>query len=250
MTLLLAPGDVDSQRLMQACILVLFGGVFDLMDGRVARMTNRFSEFGVQLDSLADLVSFGVAPAMLAYSWKLHELGAVGALIAFWYVLCAAFRLARFNVNAAHNSWKLAGHTQGLTSTMSGACLVILVWTGNGYLKEFFAFPAVFVGFLVAWNGLMMISSVPFRSFKDIRRNRRARAWFAFAFASCLAGAVVLDPSMWFGIGAAMYIVLGLVDGLFTALHYRRVGHNLDSVGETVGTDADDDLELVTEEAR
>ncbi len=250
MSLLLGPGDVGAHQFIQACILVLFGGVFDLMDGRVARMTNRFTEFGVQLDSLADLVSFGVAPAMLAYSWKLHELGTAGALIAFWYVLCAAFRLARFNVNAAHNSWKLAGHTQGLTSTMSGGCLVILVWIGNGYLHDIYAFPAWLVGFLVAWNGLMMISSVPFRSFKDIRRNRKARAWFAITFAACLAGAVVLDPSMWFGVGAAMYIIFGLVDGLITALHFNRVGHVLDSVGETVGTDEDDDLDMVSEEAR
>jgi CDP-diacylglycerol--serine O-phosphatidyltransferase len=229
---LIAAEDITPQLMVRACILVLFGGVFDLLDGRVARMTNRFSEFGVQLDSLADLISFGVAPAMLAWAWKLHELGGFGAAVAFWYILCAAFRLARFNVNANHGSWKLGGHTQGLTSTMAGACLVVFVWLGNGYLLDKLAISPFALAFLVAWLGLMMVSSIPFRSFKDMRRNPRARALFAFAFASCLTGAVVLDPSMWFGVGAALYVTLGLVDGLITAAWFRRRGAVLDAVGE------------------
>lgn len=246
--LLIAADEPTPALIVQACILVLFGGVFDLLDGRVARMTNRFSEFGVQLDSFADLVSFGIAPAMLAWTWKLHELGTIGAVITFWYILCAAFRLARFNVNANHNAWRLAGHTQGLTSTMSGACLAIFVWVGNGYMEKV-AFAAPLVAFLVGWLGLMMVSSIPFRSFKDLRRNPRARALFAFAFAACLAGAVVLDPSMWFGVGAFLYVTLGLVDGLITAVHFRAVGQVLDKVGETVAVvDEDDDLEYAAED--
>jgi CDP-diacylglycerol--serine O-phosphatidyltransferase len=197
-------------------------------------MTNRYSEFGVQLDSLADLLSFGVAPAMLAWAWKLHELGVVGAAVAFWYVLCAAFRLARFNVNANHDAWKLAGHTQGLTTTMSGACLVILVWLANGYLRTKLPFPPEAIAVVVAWFGLLMVSSVPFRSFRDLRRNPRARALFAFAFACCLAGAVVLDPAMWFGVGAILYMTVGLLDGLVTAAWFARRGRVLDRVGEVV----------------
>lgn len=235
--LLISADELTSKIMVQACVLVLFGGVFDLLDGRVARMTNRFSEFGVQLDSLADLISFGVAPAMLAWAWKLQDMGKVGAAVAFWYILCAAFRLARFNVNANHHSWKLAGHSQGLTSTMSGACLVIFVWLGNGYLANKMAFsPALVAGF-VAWLGLMMVSSVPFRNFKDIRRNPRARALFAFAFAACLVG-LVIDPSMWFGVGAFLYVTLGLVDGVITAVYFRNHGAVLDSVGEPIPSPA------------
>lgn len=246
--LMIAAEERTPELIVQACILVLFGGVFDLLDGRVARMTNRFSEFGVQLDSFADLISFGIAPAMLAWSWKLHELGAIGAVVTFWYILCATFRLARFNVNANHNAWRLTGHTQGLTSTMSGACLAIFVWVGNGYMGKLPVYP-VAVAFIVGWLGLMMVSSIPFRSFKDLRRNPRARALFAFAFAACLAGAVVLDPSMWFGVGAFLYVTLGLVDGLITAVHFRAVGHVLDKVGETTGdVIVGDELEYATED--
>lgn len=219
--------------MIQACVLVLFGGVFDLLDGRVARMTNRFSEFGVQLDSLADLVSFGVAPAMLAYAWRLHELGPVGGLVAFWYVIAAAFRLARFNVNSQHHVWNLAGHSQGLTTTMSGGCLVIFVWLSNGYLHEV-PVTAPQAAALVAVLGFLMVSSLPMRSFKDMRSNPRARALFAFAFASCLTGAIVLDPSMWFGVGAMLYLGLGVVDGAITwAAHWRK-GQTLDTIEHPV----------------
>ena len=70
----------DADVMARACVLVIFGGVFDMMDGRVARVMNRYSEFGVQLDSIADVVGFGLAPALLAYVWKLQELGAVDVL--------------------------------------------------------------------------------------------------------------------------------------------------------------------------
>lgn len=248
---LISAGEPTPELLVHVCILVLFGAVFDLLDGRVARMTNRFSEFGVQLDSLADLITFGVAPAMLAWTWKLHELGRLGAVIAFWYVLCAAFRLARFNVNAAHNAWKLAGHSQGLTSTMSGAVLVVLVWMANGYLRDRVEIPVALAGCFVAFLGLMMVSSVPMRSFRDIRKNPRARAILAGSLATCLAAAVFLDPSMWFGVGALLYVTGGLVDGLVTAFHFRSAGRVLDTVGNEneVVVDVGDDEDEEDEEA-
>jgi CDP-diacylglycerol---serine O-phosphatidyltransferase len=224
--------EPDPQTLIQCCILIMFGGVFDMLDGRVARMTNRFSEFGVQLDSFADLIAFGLAPAMVAYAWKLHELGTFGALVAFWYVIAASFRLARFNVNAAHHSWVFAGHTQGLTSTMSGGCLSIFVWLGNGYLRRLgYEMPPMLVAAVVSWAGLMMVSSIPFRSFKDLRKNPRARVLFALGLAGCLSGAILFDPSMWFGAGAALYLGLGLIDGLVTTAYYNRKGLTLDTVG-------------------
>jgi CDP-diacylglycerol--serine O-phosphatidyltransferase len=228
--------------MIQACVLVLFGGVFDLLDGRVARMTNRFSEFGVQLDSLADLVSFGVAPAMLAWAWRLHELGPLGAAVTFWYVIAAAFRLARFNVNSAHHSWNLAGHSQGLTTTMAGGCLVIFVWMSNGYLETVPVTALAAAGLVAALGGLM-VSSLPMRSFKDMRQNPRARILFAVAFAASLTGALALDPSMWFGVGAMLYLSLGVVDGVITwAAHWRR-GNNLDTVGTEAVHDVDEAAE-------
>jgi len=213
----------DAEVMSRACVLVIFGGVFDLLDGRVARVMNRYSEFGVQLDSIADVVGFGLAPALLAYVWKLQHLGAIGVAATFAYVLCAAFRLARFNVAAADDSWKLAGHTQGLTTTMAGGSLVTLIWVANGYGLDWLSVPAgVFAG-LVAGLGLLMISSIPFRSFKDLRENKRARRFLAVFLAACLLGAVVLDPSMWWGVGGFLYLTVGLFDGLVTAIWHRRL---------------------------
>lgn len=213
----------DAATLSRACVLVIFGGIFDLLDGRVARMTNRFTEFGVQLDSIADVLGFGLAPALIAWTWVLKDLGTLGVLATFWYVLSAAFRLARFNVDANNHSWPLDGHTQGLTTTMAGGTLVTFVWVSNGYLANVLHPSASVVGILVASLGMLMISSIPFRSFKDLRKNRRARLMLAVFLASCLAGAVVLDPSMWWGVGGGLYLTLGLIDGLVTAVWHRRL---------------------------
>jgi CDP-diacylglycerol--serine O-phosphatidyltransferase len=223
LTLLVGPGEITPALLSQAATLVVFGGIFDMMDGRVARLTNRFSEFGVQLDSIADMVGFGLAPAVLVYAWSLHELGAIGVAAAVWYAVSAAFRLARFNVNASERTWSFAGHSQGLTSTMAGGSLVTLVWVCNDYLAGVLVPPAWFVALLTCVIGFLMISSVPFRNFKDLRDNRVARRLLAVFFASCLGGAVVLHPSMWFGTGAALYLAAGLVDGLVVAVYHRRL---------------------------
>jgi CDP-diacylglycerol---serine O-phosphatidyltransferase len=246
--LLIAHPERTPDLLIRVCVLVLFGGVFDLLDGRVARMTNRFTEFGVQLDSLADIISFGVAPAMLAWGWKLHELGGVGVVVAFWYVLCAAFRLARFNVASAEKTWTLAGHTQGLTTTMSGGVLVTFVWISNGYLHDRVVVSPYFVAVVVALQGLLMVSSVPFRSFKDVRKNMRARVMLATGLAGCLVGAIALDPSMWFGVGALGYIALGTLDGLVVWLHFRNRPADPPADGPDEDADADDDVDESTAE--
>jgi CDP-diacylglycerol--serine O-phosphatidyltransferase len=224
---LVMQGGADPAVLSRASVLVVFGGIFDMLDGRVARMTNRFTEFGVQLDSIADVLGFGLAPAMLAWTWKLHELGGFGVAITFWYVLCAAFRLARFNVEASNKSWTLDGHTQGLTTTMSGGALVTGIWVANDYLLDALTPSAFWVGALVAGLGVAMISSIPFRSFKDTRQNKKARAMLAVCLAACLAGAIVLDWSMWWGVGAFLYLTVGLVDGIVTAIWHRRLTNAL-----------------------
>lgn len=215
-------GGIDAGLLSRACILIVVGGVFDLLDGRVARLTGRFSEFGVQLDSIADIVGFGVAPSLLAWAWLLHDFGPFGVAACVWYVIAAAFRLARFNVGTVEKSWHLAGHSQGLTSTMSGGALVSFIWIFNGYLGHI-SVPPSFVAFLVALLGLLMVSSYPFRTFRDLRQNRVARRLLAASLTACLLGAVLIDPSMWWGVGAALYLVGGLIDGLVVAAQQRAL---------------------------
>lgn len=245
MSIVLGEHGSEPAALSQACVLVIFGGIFDLLDGRVARMTNRFTEFGVQLDSIADVLGFGLAPALIAWTWALHKLGPIGVGITFWYVLCAAFRLARFNVDQTAHRWPLAGHTQGLTTTMSGGSLVTFVWVANGYLADQISVPTPLVALLVSSLGMLMISSIPFRSFKDMRKNRRARRILGVSLAACLAGAVVLDPSMWWGVGAALYLTVGLVDGIVTAIWHRRLTSALliDEIGDAL-SESTEDVEL------
>lgn len=221
MMLMISNPGADPDVLVRACVLVVFGGIFDLMDGRVARLTNRYSEFGIQLDSIADVIGFGVAPAMLAYAWKLSELGPVGVAITFWYVLATAFRLARFNVATTDTSWPFAGHSQGLTSTMSGGILVSMIWLSNGYFVERGDLPPLVVGAFVATLGLLMVSSIPYRTFKDMRHNLAARRMLAVALGACLVSAVVIDPSMWWGTGAVLYLAWGTVDGIAVLARHR-----------------------------
>ena len=117
--MVLATGIGVEQNFYKAALMILFAGVFDMLDGRVARITKRGSAFGVQLDSLADVISFGLAPALLLYAWGVSSLGVWGLVGSFAFVLCGAFRLARFNLNNADGKPKAYG--EGLTITSAGA---------------------------------------------------------------------------------------------------------------------------------
>ena len=154
-----------------ASVAVVIAGVLDGLDGRVARLTNTQSEFGVQYDSLSDLISFGLAPALLAFNWSLSSLGEIstlagklGWLAAFLFAACAALRLARFNTQAGVADKR---YFQGLPSPAAAAVVVGFVWAChdngiNGDAVALLALP------IIAFAGLMMVSNVSYYSFKDI----------------------------------------------------------------------------------
>ncbi len=138
--------------------------VLDSLDGRVARMTNTQSAFGEQMDSLSDMVSFGAAPALIAYEWALKGLGRWGWIAAFVYCACAALRLARFNVNTQVVDKR---YFQGLPSPAAAAVVTGFIWLMNdlgvkGYEVEWIMFA------FALYAGLTMVTNVPFYSFKDI----------------------------------------------------------------------------------
>jgi CDP-diacylglycerol--serine O-phosphatidyltransferase len=217
-----AAGGLTAELLVRACILIVVGGVFDNLDGRVARLTRRETEFGIQLDSIADVLGFGFSPALIAWAWQLHRFGKFGLAITFLYVACAAFRLARFNVNTVVRTWPFAGHSQGLTSTMAGGILVSFVWLGNeGWLHHFglpeAAVPAVTTA-LVGSLGYLMVSSIPYRNFKDVKQSRVARRYMALAVTLTLGAAWwYREAVMFFGVAGALYFIGGTLDGLITA---------------------------------
>ena len=213
---------VEPRTLVTASVLVILAGLLDVADGLVARRFGRSSAVGAQLDSFADLVGFGIAPAALLWVWKLEQLGAVGASVAMSYVIAAAFRLARFNVEGSGPDWSLPGHVRGLTTTMSGGVLTAIIWLANGPLPQLDAMPAAWAAAMMVLFAVLMMSSLPFRSFKDIRSSSVARTLFiAFAIPGLSLGLV--NPAYLFGFCGAMYVVLGLVDALIVRARHLDV---------------------------
>lgn len=157
---------------------ILIAMVLDGLDGRVARMTSTSSEFGKEFDSLADMVSFGLTPAIVTYQWgveRLSEYGAiwgrVGWAAAFVYVAAAAFRLARFNSNVL---WTDRRFFQGLPSPAAAACIATMVWFSTQY--EVDGLLALVAGVAItATLGVLMVSRFGYHSFKDIRPGQRVR---------------------------------------------------------------------------
>ena len=150
-----------------SCALCILGScVFDGLDGKVARITRTTSEFGVQLDSLADLVAFGVVPAVMAYLWLLNDFGRLGLMAAFLFMTCGALRLARFNVQASTGSMK---HFVGLPIPAAACTLATLVLFAE-YVPQEYMHSVVSVGTLVLVYILsfFMVSTVRFYSFKEI----------------------------------------------------------------------------------
>ena len=161
-------------RFDQAAVGVFCAMVLDSLDGRVARMTNTQSAFGEQMDSLSDMVSFGAAPALIAYEWALKDLGRWGWFAAFVYCACAALRLARFNVNTGVVDKR---YFQGLPSPAAAALVAGFIWVvtdsgvkGTDHLLGISIAWIMFV--LSLYAGLTMVTNAPFYSFKDVSMKR------------------------------------------------------------------------------
>jgi CDP-diacylglycerol--serine O-phosphatidyltransferase len=156
-------GRFDMAALGIFCAMVL-----DSLDGRVARMTNTQSAFGEQMDSLSDMVSFGAAPALIAYEWALKGLGRWGWIAAFVYCACAALRLARFNVNTGVVDKRFF---QGLPSPAAAALVTGFIWLMTDYGVKGYEVTWFMFG-LSLYAGLTMVTNVPFYSFKDVSMKR------------------------------------------------------------------------------
>jgi CDP-diacylglycerol--serine O-phosphatidyltransferase len=181
---------------------VFFAMVLDALDGRVARMTNTQSAFGEQMDSLSDMVSFGAAPALIAYIWSLKELGRWGWIAAFVYCACAALRLARFNVNTGVVDKR---YFQGLPSPAAAALVAGFIWVMND--MDVKPRDVSWIMFAVAlYAGLTMVTNVPFYSFKDVQMKKSVP--FAVIVLIALGIAVInIDPPI---VLFGLFVVYGL----------------------------------------
>ena len=210
-----ASGNLD-----RAALAIIFAGVCDLLDGRVARMAGSTSKFGAEYDSIADTVSFGVAPAMLAFSaGALQELGWTGWVLAFIYTACAALRLARFNVQPE----RFTGRFEGLPSPAAAGMVLSSVWFG-GFLRESglaLDVPATLSGLGVALVGLLMVSPIPYRSFKGVRLGGS----YPSVVVTVIAFAVILSkPAVTLFIVGILYVGSGPAEWIWR----WRTGHILE----------------------
>lgn len=147
-----------------AAIAIYITMIFDGLDGRVARLTNTQSLFGAQYDSICDMVSFGVAPALVVYHWALMPLGKVGWLAAFVYTACTALRLARFNTQLNEQDGR---YFSGLPCPAAAGVLAGLVWVGSLlHLNDHML--SIVIALMTVFMGCLMVSSIRYQSFKEL----------------------------------------------------------------------------------
>lgn len=189
----------------RAIIFVLIAAVLDGMDGRIARMLNGQSRFGAELDSLSDVIAFGVSPAIITYLWSLQFVPRYGWIFALAHVVCAALRLARFNANIdkSDQPHKSAGYLTGVPAP-AGAGLALLplyLWLATGY--EFFREPLL-VAPWVAIIAFLMISNVATFSWTSFRLRSNVRLWVLVVVA-LVGGALFSAPWPTLSIAAILY---------------------------------------------
>lgn len=223
---LLCMGEPGSEQFYRAALLIVFAAFFDIIDGRVARLTKTQSAFGVQIDSLADVVSFGVAPAVLVYQWSLHTLGFFGAVIAFAFCACGAIRLARFNVLSMTKSGapkKPPKYIVGLPIPGAAGVLVSLVVANHTVAGHLPGSPWIVLGVVIAL-AFFMVSTIKFRSFKDLKLNGRTVLMFSVLIGSSVFVALRFHASFVLVWLAASYLAIGVMESV-VRLSRRGLGH-------------------------
>lgn len=201
-------------RFEAAAIAILVAMVFDGMDGRIARMTNTQSDFGAQYDSLADMVSFGVAPALVMYEWALRGLGKLGFVVAFMYAAGAALRLARFNTQVGVADKR---YFQGLPSPSAAALVGALVWFGDYIGARESRLMLAAAMFVTVATALLMVSNMRYYSFKEF--GLHGRVPFVTVLAVVMGFVLIsIEPA------SVLLIMFGgyAVSGVFETLKQRR----------------------------
>ena len=165
-----------------AAVSIFIAMLLDGLDGRIARLTRSSSQFGAQYDSLADAISFGLAPALVSFSWALNSLGKLGWAISFIYAAAAALRLARFNcqIDSPETSKK---YFTGLPSPSAAGSVAGLIWVSDYFNIQPDFYMSLASGIFVALMGLLMVSNFQYYSFKEINLKRKITFLLAFAIA-------------------------------------------------------------------
>ncbi len=193
-----------------AAISIMIAMMWDTLDGRVARLTNTQSAFGAEYDSLADLVSFGLAPALLVYQWTLYELGRFGWLAAFVYLTCAALRLARFNTQVGIADKR---YFQGLPSPASAGVIASMIWLKIWTFASFDS-DVISLGYYLGAGitilcGLLMVSNLRYYSFKELDSKKASFRFLLIVIMSLII--LVYKPNIILFTGFFIYLLSGPV---------------------------------------
>jgi CDP-diacylglycerol--serine O-phosphatidyltransferase len=197
----------------QAAIAILVAVVFDGLDGKVARLTKTTSSFGVEYDSLADLLSFGVAPSLILYLWALEPVGRFGWIAAFLFVICGALRLARFNVQVGQSS---SFHFTGLPIPAAAGMVASLILLSKDFMALAEPKPLIVLG-VACGLAFLMVSNIKYRSFKNVRLRGRHPNWLILLAIPLLA--LALKPEILIFAVFVLYIVSGPVEQVVA--HHR-----------------------------
>ena len=192
-------------------VAILVAMIFDGLDGRVARLTHTTSAFGAEYDSLSDMISFGIAPALLMFNWALVDTGKLGWVAAFLYTACAALRLARFNTQRDSVD---AGYFVGLPSPAAAAAVTGRVWLGQTHALPASILPLAWLhAVLLAGLGFLMIARFPYFSFKSIKLDGRVPFVRIFLMVGVLA-LIALDPPLFIWVFSFLFAVSGPIQHL------------------------------------
>lgn len=196
-----------------AVIAIFIGMVADGLDGRIARMTNTQTAFGAEYDSLTDMVTFGVTPALLFYNWSLHALGKIGWLIAFVYTAAVALRLARFNTQLETADKR---YFQGLSSTLGAALMASFAWFCNQHEWD----QPIVSGLLTLSTAILMVSNIRYNSFKEVDFKGKIPFLYVLLIVFLFV-AIAINPSFMLFIASLSYAASGPFQTL-RALHRVR----------------------------
>ena len=217
-----------------AIIAIILAALIDGLDGRIARLIKGTSKVGKELDSLTDMISFGVAPAFIMYFWKLNTLGRFGWLVCLIYVICVALRLARFNINSNQEpSWR-DNFFEGVPSPAGGILILtplIISMAGFDYIKLDYN---IVVPIFFITTSLLLISKFPTYSFKKIVIQRKATIFLLFGII-LFFGLLLIYPFIMISASAVFYLLLLPI----SFLHY----HKLKKQNHDKSHEEDDDLE-------
>ena len=224
-------------RFELAIIAIIFAALIDGLDGRIARLIKGTSKVGKELDSLTDMISFGVAPAFIMYFWKLNELGRFGWLICLIYVICVALRLARFNVNTGGEpSWK-DNFFEGVPSPAGGILVLTPLIFSMSSIELFKIDYAIIVPIFFIITSFLLISKFPSYSFKKIVIQRKATIFLLFGIV-LFFGLLLIYPFNVIFISAMIYLTLLPI----SFLHYQKLKKEDEDVSHSDEDDQEDIL--------